>query len=254
MKAGYPERYKKDTLCRCLRIYDRMVEEDTAGIRPLYRPKDYDVISRRREKQRKIESWSNRGGYIAPIFVPPTPNSELANSLKIIAESEADQGIRFRIIETGGRTVKSLLQKSNPTATVGCEERNCLPCRSGRGEGGDCRRCGVNYSIECQLCPVGSKSVYHGETARNLYTRGTDHEGNYRTKKEKLFMLKHQNKEHQGSPGIYTAKVTATAKDCLTRQVREAVHLRRCDVPTMNGKTEWHQPALFRIQSEILRG
>ena len=73
-------------------------------------------------------------------------------------------------------------------------------------------------------------------------------------KKEKSFMLKHQNKEHQGSPGIYTAKVTATAKDCLTRQVREAVHLRRCDVPTMNGKTEWHQPALFRIQSEILRG
>ena len=67
-------------------------------------------------------------------------------------------------------------------------------------------------------------------------------------------MLKHQNKEHQGSPGSYTAKVTATAKDCLTRQVREAVHLRRCGVPTLNGKTEWHQPALIRIQSEILRG
>ena len=81
-----------------------------------------------------------------------------------------------------------------------------------------------------------------------------DHEANYRTKKEKSFMLKHQNKEHQGSAGSYTAKVTATASDCLTRQVREAVHLRRCDVPTMNGKTEWHQPALFRIQSEILRG
>ena len=46
MKAGYPERYRKDTLSRCLRIYDRMVEEDTAGVRPLYRPKDYDVIAR----------------------------------------------------------------------------------------------------------------------------------------------------------------------------------------------------------------
>jgi hypothetical protein len=73
-------------------------------------------------------------------------------------------------------------------------------------------------------------------------------------KKKKSFILKHQNKEHQGSPGSYTAKVTATAKDCLTRQVREAVHLRRCGVPTLNGKTEWHQPALIRIQSEILRG
>ena len=72
MEAGYPERYRKDTLCRCLRIYDKMVEEDTAGIRPLYRPKDYDIIARRREKQRKIQSWSVRGGYIAAIFVPPT--------------------------------------------------------------------------------------------------------------------------------------------------------------------------------------
>ena len=152
------------------------------------------------------------------------------------------------------KTVKSILQKSNPTATVGCEEGDCLPCRPGRGEGGDCRRCGVNYSIECQLCPDGHKSLYHGETARNLYTRGIDHEQNYRTKQEKSFMLKHQDKEHQGSPGSYTAKVNATAKDCLTRQVREAVHLRRSSVPTLNGKTEWHQPALFRIQSEILRG
>jgi hypothetical protein len=55
-------------------------------------------------------------------------------------------------------------------------------------------------------------------------------------------------KNHQGSPGSYTAKATATAKDCLTRQVREAVHLRRFGVPTLNGKTEWHQPALVRIQ------
>ena len=70
MEAGYPQRYRKDTLCRCLRIYDKMVEEDTAGTRPLYRPKDYDVIARRREKQRKLKVWSNRGGYIAPIFVP----------------------------------------------------------------------------------------------------------------------------------------------------------------------------------------
>ena len=202
----------------------------------------------------KHKACSNRGGYIAPIFVPPTPNSELANSLKLIAESEAEAGIRFRVVETGGRTVKSILQKSNPTATVVCEEEDCLPCRPGRGEGGDCRRCGVNYSIECQLCPDGQKSIYHGETARNLYTRGKDHERNYRKQLGTSFMLKHQNKEHHGSPGSYTAKVNATAKDCLTRQVREAVHLRRSSAHILNGKTEWHQPPLFRIQSEISRG
>ena len=251
MEAGYPERYRKDTLCRCLRIYDKMVEDDANGIRPLYRPKDYDIANRRKEKQRKKNNWSIKGGYIAPIFVPPTPHSELANELKTIAESEAEEGVRFRIIETGGRTIKSMVQKSNPTATTGCEELGCLPCKTGKGEGGDCRRCGVNYSIECQLCPDGQKCLYHGETARNLFTRGKDHEKSYERNLQKSFMLKHQRQNHHNRPGSYTAKVTATAKDCLTRQVREAVNLRRSEVTTLNSKTEWHQSALFRIQSEI---
>ena len=49
-------------------------------------------------------------------------------------------------------------------------------------------------------------------------------------------MLKHQEKEHQGMEGDYTAKVTGTAKDCLTRQVREAVLLSRYQVPTQQGR------------------
>ena len=232
MQGAYSEWYRKDTLLRGLRIYDKMVEDDRQGVRPLYRPKDYDIVNRRNQKEKKRNNWSNRGGYIAPIFVPPTPQSELANQLKEIAETEAEGGIRFRIIE----------------------EEDCLPCRGGKGEGGDCRQCGVNYSVECQLCPDGSKSIYHGETARNLYTRWLVHEQNYRLRNAKSFMLKHQEKEHQGRPGRYKAKVTATAKDCLTRQVREAVHLRRSAVPTLNSKTEWHQPALFRIQREIFNG
>ena len=89
MKAGYPQKYRKDTLCRSLRIYDKMVEDDLGGRRPLYRPKDYERIARRVEKQKKKQNWSNRGGYIAPIFVPPTPNGELAKELKGIAENEA---------------------------------------------------------------------------------------------------------------------------------------------------------------------
>ena len=96
--------------------------------------------------------------------------------------------------------------------------------------------------------------MYHGKTARDLFTRGIHHEENFKTKNPKSFMLKHQREEHQGIGGSYTANVTGTAKDCLNRQVREAVHLRRSSVPILNSKTEWHQPALFRIQREILRG
>ena len=96
MQAGYPVQYRKDTLCRCLRIYDKMVNDDIHGIRPLYRPKGYESETRRKEKHTKKNSWSTKGGYIAPIFVPPTPHGELASEIKIITESEAESGIRFK--------------------------------------------------------------------------------------------------------------------------------------------------------------
>ena len=38
------------------------------------------------EKKQKKKNWSTKGGYIAPIIVPATPNSELANELRKIAE------------------------------------------------------------------------------------------------------------------------------------------------------------------------
>ena len=253
MKAGYPQRYRRDALCRSLRIYDKMVEDDLTGKRPLYRPKEYERIQRRQQKQKKKTNWSNRGGFIAPIFVPPTPNGDLARELKDIAEREAEAGVLFRIVETGGRSIKSMVQRSNPTSTLGCDMAACLPCRTGPGDGGNCRGSGVNYQVECQLCPPGKKSIYHGETARNLFTRGGEHEASYRGQLEKSFMHMHQAKTHSNAPGSYIAKVTGSASDCLTRQVREAVHIRRCQVPVLNGKSEWHQPALYTVQNEIYR-
>ena len=79
--------------------------------------------------------WSSRGGHIAPIFVPPTPNSELATSLRAIADSEAEAGVLFKIVETGGLSMKSVLQKSNPLETMGCDSQDCLPCENYTGRG-----------------------------------------------------------------------------------------------------------------------
>ena len=63
-------------------------------------------------------------------------------------------------------------------------------------------------------------------------------------------MAKHQTTAHQGQEASYKAKVTASTRDCLTREVREAVLIRRSSVPILNGKTEWHQPALsaYRVR------
>ena len=88
--------------------------------------------------------------------------------------------------------MKSVLQKSNPLQTAGCDSPDCIPCKPGRGEGGNCEGGGINYEIECQLCPDGARSLYIGESSRNLYTRSKEHEANYRAGKITSFMVKHQ--------------------------------------------------------------
>ena len=174
--------------------------------------------------------------------------------MKEVADKEAEAGVHFKIIENAGLSMRRVLQVSNPLESAGCDSPDCLPCRDVRGEGGKCRGCGINYQVECQLCPDNERCVYIGESSRNLYTRSKEHLARYRSGKLTSFIVKHQNTAHQGEEANFKAKVTASTRDCLTRQVTEAVHIRRCQVPVLNAKTEWHQPALFRIQSEIERG
>ena len=46
MNHGYPERYRVDTLNRALNIYNTMKKDEDDGIRPLCRPKEWNVIAR----------------------------------------------------------------------------------------------------------------------------------------------------------------------------------------------------------------
>ena len=99
-----------------------------------------------------------------------------------------------------------------------------------------------------------SSGKYVGESARNLFARGMEHLNKYRNGNTKSFMKSHQDECHPGQEADFKAKVTGSSKDCLTRQVREAVQIRRSSVPVRNSKTERHQPVLWKIRNEILRG
>ena len=67
------------------------------------------------------------------------------------------------IVEMGGRSVQSVLERTNLTATIGCTAADCLPCRSGKGDRGNCRAIGISYEVECHLFPPDPKSKYLGE-------------------------------------------------------------------------------------------
>ena len=112
--------------------------------------------------------------------------------------------------------------------------------------------------MECKLCPVSNPTVYVGETARSLYTRAVEHLAVYRGKlngaKKESFIYTHQKEKHHGASPSFTAKVTRSFGDCLTRQISEAVWIRRSTREVLNSKSEWHQPALFQVQHEVNRG
>ena len=164
-----------------------------------------------------------------------------------------EAGVPFKVVETGGKTVGAALKLANPTETKGCTDRRCVGCRSEAGAGGNCRKSNINYEMECQLCPPGRRAKYIGESSRNLFSRGQEHESKYRNRKKGSCMLK-QVKEHNGAASLDTVRVTGSDRDCLTRQVRESVKIKRCQEPVLNAKSEWHQPALWQVQSEICRG
>ena len=112
----------------------------------------------------------------------------------------------------------------------------------------------MNYEMECQLCPDEHREKYIGETSRNLYSRSAEHLKTYRSGDQLFFILKHQNSKHSGIEPLFKAKVTDKTRDCLTRKVREAVLIRRSQVAMLNGKSEWHQLALYHVQMEMENG
>ena len=102
----------------------------------MYREKNFQRIERKKQKGTKKHNWSTKGGYIAPIMVPSTPNGELAKALRGVVEQEQQGSLKFKIVETGGITIKSRVQKSNPYSTLGCNDRSCVLCKDGKGGGG----------------------------------------------------------------------------------------------------------------------
>ena len=66
-------------------------------------------------------------------------------------------------------------------------------------------------------------------------------------------MKKHQEDSHDGVEAVFSARVKDSFKDCLSRQIAEGVHIRRCKDIILNSKSEWHQPALWQVRSELSR-
>ena len=112
-----------------------------------------------------------------------------------------------------------------------------------------CEKNGVGYSICCETCKLAGKTtIYSGETGKNGFTRGKQHQDALRLKDEENALWKHCMVDHGGKIAKFSMKILGVFHSCLSRQVNEAV---RIEISTadciMNSKAEWHQAPLVRV-------
>ena len=223
--SGYSQDYRFQIIQAGVKGYEKMVEVEDAGGRPVNKPRTWEEDLRQKKKELQKSSWYRKGGFHVPLFVPHTPGGELVRRMKQ-KEGENNQGrqVRFKIVGKAGVTLEQKLRKSNPWNGEKCGRARCFPCM-GEG-GGDCWREGVCYTLWCGDCGE-MVAAYKGETGRNGYSRGAEHLDALDQRNEDMSVLwAHSVHHHQARVGVqYLMKVTTYHTDALDRQVRERVNI-----------------------------
>lgn len=217
-------------------------------MRPIHRARAWQLQSRRLDKEPKRESWYKKDGdqISAPLILSPTAGS-LTSEMKAVCEKyKISTNIDVSIRTRAGQPLK-LDPKSELFRRTGCRRADCLVCNSGKP--GQYERNSSGYRIMCEPCQEnGKKAIYEGETGRNCYSRGLEHQDNLRRELEDSPLWKHCTLEHDGEKVQFHMKALRSFKSCLTRQVNEPVRIlsSKADM-LLNSKNEFHQAPLTRL-------
>ena len=241
--SGYGKRFRYDVVKSALNAYRKLCEKDQQGERPMYRQKDWRRLEREKEKREKKRTWYKKGGYDSVVFVPGTPRSELR---KILEEDVKNSGIKIKVVETSGSSMKKLLQRSDPFSEERCKKEDCMVCGSdGRGK---CKTQGVTYEIQCTSC----NDKYIGETARSAYARGKEHMKAMHSDNTPSVLFEHCRNKHNSVLQDFSMSVTGVfPQDPMGRQITESVLIKHCNRnKLMNTKQEWNHVKIPRMKIE----
>ena len=247
-RSGYGVGMRKLVLSNAMKGYERMVRDQEEGKGPINRSRldgannrrwkklgakaNWFKIGRkkeggdgmRRKGKRAAQGKKEHGEFEAPMFVPCTPGAELAKRLQKTEDSftQGKGSRRIRMVETGGTTLKDILQKTNPWAKDGCGRQDCFLCKGGKG--GDCMKENVCYNITCEECKArGKTTTYVGETSRTAYIRGKEHFRGLKNRSEENALWKHCLTVHHGQETNFSMKVVSSHFTPLCRQIEEGV-------------------------------
>ena len=182
--SGYTQNYRIQILKSALKAFQKMVEEDTNGTKPLFRSKQWNIEHRTESKKNKLKNWYKNGEksdveYKSILFVPPTPGGDLLKELrKREDELNGKNGQRIKIVEKGGVKMERILTNKYPFKPEKCDEKSCPLCKGGYGNlKVPCSTNNTGYRWSCKTCKEKNNltKVYEGETSRSLRIRSMEH-------------------------------------------------------------------------------
>ena len=219
----------------------------------------------------------------AVMFVPFTPNSELAKLLRENEEQlEKITGTKLKIVERTGVKLVDLLTRSNPWQGYDCTRLNCLLCytksQTEKLKTQECNKRNLVYETRCLTCEDEARQEieneeledkekkdkknkirlykYIGETSRSTYERGWEHCNDLAQLNPRSHMLKHCISKHPGqdmSKVKFGMKVVKYCKTSFDRQIQESVLIQkeRQEHHLLNSRTEYNRCSLPRISTQV---
>ena len=198
------------------------------------------------------------------LFVENTKEGGLARKLREVVEKiQYILGYRIKVVERSGTPLKLLFPLGGLGEEDRCGREDCLPCGQEGQEGRTrCRKRCILYENICMICnpdildkkakinpPKDHPSVYVGESARSAKERTEEHWRGFKDKREDSHIFKHHILHHhgEGKPSFHM-RVSGVFKSALTRQVAEAVRIRRWgEGVVLNSKSEFNRCQLGRL-------
>ena len=261
--SGYDGKFRREILDSAVKAFDKMLDDDKNGKKPMYRSKSWNQEERLKAKLNKKLDWWNsnksKTQYKSVLFVTPTPGGVLANELrKREADLNKNSKERIKIVEKGGLKVKDILGSKN-SKNSNCSQKTCPLCTDSKFVKANpdknqhpCNTNNVGYRWRCLNCQENEiEKVYEGESGRSARIRGQEHLSDLEKKRPKSVLYKHISNAHQNEDVKFQMEVTQKFKDALSRQANEAVRINsRPDQELLNSKSEFNHPPLARVVVE----
>ena len=246
-RSGYPATTRHQVVKAAVERWEGMCKVEDEGGRPVHRAREWQKAARRLDKEMKVVRWhqGREGQVSAPLIIDPTSGEMTKKMKEACTKFEEETGIRVAVRERAGRKVKSDC-KAEPLRALHCGRADCFCCSTGNP--GGCERNSVGYRMSCDTCLLaGVLALYDGETGRNAYARGGEHQGDLRHEREESPLWKHCQLVHGGEAQPFSMKVLRSFQSCLERQVNEAVRISNTEAEhILNSRSEFHQAPIIR--------